>query len=82
MFRKNHIQVDGTLFQTDIKFSGLKEKQKLKNTYYCGGCGTASLFAQIPSLVEGKPVEFLLKDVEKAGDGGLRLNYQPKNRKG
>lgn len=46
-----------------------------------GCCGTASLFAQIPSLVEGKPVEFLLKEVEKTGDGGLRLNYQPKNRK-
>lgn len=47
-----------------------------------GSCGAASLFAQIPSLVEGKPVEFLLKEVEKIGDGGLRLNYQPKNRKG
>lgn len=46
-----------------------------------GSSGTASLFTQIPSLVEGQPVEFLLKEVEKAGDGGLRLNYQAKNRK-
>lgn len=27
---KNHIQVDGMLLQTDKKFSGLKEKQKMK----------------------------------------------------
>lgn len=46
-----------------------------------GSSGTASLFTQIPSLTEGKPVEFQLKEVEKAGDGGLRLNYQAKNRK-
>lgn len=46
-----------------------------------GGCGRASLFTQIPSLTEGKPVEFQLREVEKTGDGGLRLNYQPKNRK-
>lgn len=47
-----------------------------------GSRGSASLFSQIPSLVEGEPVEFLLKEVERTGDGGLRLNYQPKNRKG
>ncbi|MDE6608812.1 MAG: RibD family protein [Lachnospiraceae bacterium] len=46
-----------------------------------GSSGTASLFTQMPSLVEGKPVEFLLKETEKIGDGGLRLNYQVKNRK-
>lgn len=46
-----------------------------------GSLGTASLFTQIPSLVEGDPVEFLLKEVEKTGAGGLRLNYQPQNRK-
>lgn len=46
-----------------------------------GGLGTASLFTQIPSLAEGEPVEFLLKEVEKTGDGGLRLNYQAKNRR-
>ena len=46
-----------------------------------GSVGTASLFTQIPSLTEGKPVEFLLKETEKIGDGGLRLNYQVKNRK-
>ena len=39
----------------------------------------ASVFTQIPSLSEGKPVEFLLKDMEKIGDGGLRLNYLVKN---
>lgn len=44
-------------------------------------CGAASLFTQIPSLAEGEPVEFLLKEVEKTGDGGLRLNYQAKNRR-
>lgn len=27
---KNHIQVDGMILQTDKKFSGLKEKQKMK----------------------------------------------------
>ena len=46
-----------------------------------GSTGTASLFTQIPSLAEGKPVEFLLKEIEQIGDGGLRLNYQPENRK-
>ena len=46
-----------------------------------GSLGTASLFTQIPSLAEGKPVELLLREVEKIGDGGLRLNYQAKNRK-
>lgn len=46
-----------------------------------GGCGKASLFTQIPSLTEGEPVEFLLREVEKLGDGGLRLNYEVKNRK-
>lgn len=46
-----------------------------------GSYGTASLFTQIPSLTEGKPVEFQLREVEKTGDGGLRLNYQPQNRK-
>lgn len=46
-----------------------------------GGCGKASLFTQIPSLVGGEPVEFLLKEVEKTGAGGLRLNYRPQNRK-
>ena len=43
-----------------------------------GGSGTASLFTQIPSLTEGKPIEFLLRETEKIGDGGLRLNYQIK----
>lgn len=46
-----------------------------------GGLGTASLFTQLPSLTEGESIEFLLKEVEKTGNGGLRLNYQPKNRK-
>ena len=46
-----------------------------------GSTGTASLFTQIPSLAEGKPVEFLLKEVERIGDGGLRLNYQSKRKK-
>lgn len=46
-----------------------------------GGSGTASLFTQIPSLTEGKLVEFLLKETEKIGDGGLRLNYQVKPEK-
>lgn len=43
-----------------------------------GGSGAASLFTQIPSLTEGEPVEFLLRETEKIGDGGLRLNYQVK----
>ncbi len=30
MSRKNHIQVDGVLLQTDKEFSGLKENQKMK----------------------------------------------------
>ena len=46
-----------------------------------GSSGTASLFTQTPSLAEGKPVEFLLRETEKIGNGGLRLNYQAKNRK-
>lgn len=46
-----------------------------------GGLGSASVFTQIPSLTEGKPVEFLFREAERLGDGGLRLNYQPKNRK-
>ena len=46
-----------------------------------GGSGAASLFTQIPSLTEGKPVEFLLKETEKIGDEGLRLNYQVKTGK-
>lgn len=46
-----------------------------------GGSGAASLFTQIPSLAEGKPVELLLREVEKIGNGGLRLNYLAKNRK-
>lgn len=41
-----------------------------------GSRGEVSVFTQIPSLNEGRPVEFLLKDMEKIGDGGLRLNYQ------
>lgn len=40
-----------------------------------GSSGTASVFTQIPSLSEGKPVEFDLKAVERVGDGGLYLNY-------
>lgn len=44
-----------------------------------GSSGKASVFTQIPSLSEGKPVEFLLKDMEKIGEGGLRLNYLVKN---
>ena len=46
-----------------------------------GGCGTASLFTQIQPFTEGEPVEFLLRETEQIGDGGLRLNYQPQNRK-
>lgn len=46
-----------------------------------GSSGLASLFTQVSSLAEGEPIEFLLKDVEKVGNGGLRLNYQPQNRK-
>lgn len=45
-----------------------------------GGAGAASLFTQVPSLTEGRPVEFLLKEAEKTGDGGLRLNYLAKNK--
>ena len=44
-----------------------------------GGSGKASLFTQIPSLTEGGPIEFQLREVEKIGDGGLRLNYRPRN---
>ncbi|MCM1222944.1 MAG: RibD family protein [Lachnospiraceae bacterium] len=46
-----------------------------------GSSGKASLFTQIPSLAEGGSIEFLLKETEKIGNGGLRLNYQPRNRK-
>lgn len=46
-----------------------------------GSSGTASVFTQIPSLSEGKPVEFDLKAVERVGDGGLYLNYLAKNAK-
>ena len=47
-----------------------------------GGCGTASLFTQIQPFTEGEPVEFLLREIEQiGGGGGLRLNYQPQNRK-
>lgn len=46
-----------------------------------GGSKNASLFTQLPHLTEGEPVEFLLKEVEQIGEGGLRLNYQAKNRK-
>lgn len=46
-----------------------------------GSNGSASLFTQVSSLAQGGPIEFELKDVEKIGAGGLRLNYQPQNRK-
>lgn len=46
-----------------------------------GSSGTASVFTQIPSLSEGKPVEFDLKAVERVGDDGLYLNYLAKNAK-
>lgn len=46
-----------------------------------GGSGSASLFTQIPSFTEGKPVEFEIKGMRKIGDGGLYLNYLTKNRK-
>ncbi len=46
-----------------------------------GGSGSASLFTQIPSFTEGKPVEFVLKGMRKIGDGGLYLNYLTQNRK-
>ena len=47
-----------------------------------GGCGTASLFTQIQPFTEGEPIEFLLREIEQiGGGGGLRLNYQPQNRK-
>ena len=41
-----------------------------------GSRGTASLFTQLPSFVEGEPVEFVLNEVERIGGGGLRLNYR------
>lgn len=44
-----------------------------------GSSGSASLFTRIPSLTEGKPVEFALKSMEKIGDGGLYLNYLAQN---
>ena len=40
-----------------------------------GSSGSASLFTQVSSLAEGEPVEFLLRETEKIGDGGVRLNY-------
>lgn len=40
-----------------------------------GGSGKASLFTQISPLTEGKPVEFLLKHVEKIGEDGVYLNF-------
>lgn len=43
-----------------------------------GSSGAASLFTQALPSVKGKPVEFVLKDIEKIGDGGLHLTYKPK----
>ena len=40
------------------------------------GAGQAALFTRIPSLPEGKPVEFELKKAEPLGAGGLYLNYR------
>lgn len=34
-----------------------------------GSRGEASVFTQIPSLNEGRPVEFVLKDIEKSETG-------------
>lgn len=39
-----------------------------------GSCGTASVFAKIPGLSYGEPVEFSLKAAERIGDDGLYLN--------
>ena len=44
-----------------------------------GGSGSASLFTQLSSLTKEKTVEFLLKEMERIGDGGLHLNYLAKN---
>lgn len=44
-----------------------------------GGKGSASLFAQLPSQMDGSPVEFTLEKAEKIGDGGLHLKYLAKN---
>lgn len=44
-----------------------------------GGSGSASLFTQISPSAKGKTIEFVLKDMEKIGDGGLHLNYLVKN---
>ena len=44
-----------------------------------GSSGAASIFTQVPSLTEGKPVEFELKDIERIGNGGLHLTYLPGN---
>ena len=44
-----------------------------------GGKGSASLFAQLPSQMDGSPVEFTLEKAEKIGDGGLYLKYLAKN---
>lgn len=46
-----------------------------------GSIGKASVFTQLTSLTEGKPVEFSLKEMEKIGDVGIRLRYLAKNRK-
>lgn len=44
-----------------------------------GGKGSASLFTQLPSQMDGSPVEFTLEKAEKIGDGGLYLKYLAKN---
>ena len=44
-----------------------------------GSQGTASLFSRMPGEENGQPVEFVLKDMEKVGEGGLRLKYLAKN---
>lgn len=41
-----------------------------------GGVGGASIFTKIPSLNEGRPVEFLLKDMEKIGGGHIVKNHK------
>ncbi len=46
-----------------------------------GGAGKASLFTQMPSLTDGKPVAFELKKVELLGKGGLHLNYRTQAQK-
>lgn len=62
-----------------FKFPGRQDNRPLYGDGD-GSLGKASLFTQIPSLAEGKPVEFRLRETEQIGDGGLRLNYQPQNR--